>query len=307
MKRNGAIRCGILGLAMVLGVPVLLTGQAAKQSTTASLEQGFQQPPQSALPRVWWHWMNGNITEEGIKLDLDWMHRVGIGGFHNFDVNLDTPQVVKKRLAYMTPGWKDAFKYAIATAGKYGMEAGIAGSPGWSESGGPWVPASEGMKKYVWSATEVEGGQPFTGKLAHPPSSTGEFQDLSIHETIRTPKGAETPPEYYADAVVVAYRRAAGDVSLESLHPKITASGGSPDFALLDDGKLATTTGLPLPATGSPAWIQYEFDTPQSIRAITFAGVDPDWFAHRLGFRSPNRRLEASDDGVTFRLVTELK
>ena len=27
--------------------------------------------------------MNGNISKEGIKLDLEWMHRVGVGGFQN--------------------------------------------------------------------------------------------------------------------------------------------------------------------------------------------------------------------------------
>ena len=167
MKNRWAIWCGVLGLALALGLPVALAGQTAQQppaASTISLEQGFLQPPQSAHPRVWWHWMNGNITQEGIRLDLEWMHRVGIGGFHNFDAALETPQVVDKRLAYMTPEWKAAFKYAIVTADRLGMEAAIAGSPGWSESGGPWVPASQGMKKYVWSETVVEGGKPFSGR-----------------------------------------------------------------------------------------------------------------------------------------------
>ncbi len=57
--------------------------------------------------------MNGNITQEGIKLDLEWMHRSGIAGFQNFDAALQGPQVVDKRLVYMTPEWEDAFKYAI--------------------------------------------------------------------------------------------------------------------------------------------------------------------------------------------------
>ena len=43
--------------------------------------------------------MNGNISKEGIKLDLEWMHRVGLGGFQNFDAALSTPQVVDHRLA----------------------------------------------------------------------------------------------------------------------------------------------------------------------------------------------------------------
>ena len=85
---------------------------APAQNVTDPLKSGFENPPESARPRVWWHWMNGNITKEGIKLDLEWMHRVGLGGFQNFDAALFTPQVVDKRLAYMTPEWKDAFKYA---------------------------------------------------------------------------------------------------------------------------------------------------------------------------------------------------
>src|SRR5207249_7453869 len=90
-----------------------LAGGAWGQGSGDSLKQGFQNPPASARPRVWWHWMNGNITQEGIKLDLEWMHRVGIAGFQNFDAALQTPQVVDKRLAYMRPEWKEAFKYAI--------------------------------------------------------------------------------------------------------------------------------------------------------------------------------------------------
>jgi hypothetical protein len=68
----------------------LATVFAGAQTQTASdpLKSGFQNPPVSARPRVWWHWMNGNITKEGIKLDLEWMHRVGIGGFQNFDAAL---------------------------------------------------------------------------------------------------------------------------------------------------------------------------------------------------------------------------
>ena len=28
-----------------------------------SLSDGFANPPNSARPRVWWHWMNGNVTQ----------------------------------------------------------------------------------------------------------------------------------------------------------------------------------------------------------------------------------------------------
>lgn len=115
------------------------------------LRRDFMVPPASAKPRVWWHWMNGNISKEGIRKDMEWMHRSGIGGFQNFDAGLTTPQVVQERLTYMTPAWKGAFRFTTRLADSMGLEMAIAGSPGWSESGGPWVPAKDGMKKLVWS------------------------------------------------------------------------------------------------------------------------------------------------------------
>ncbi|HEX9199450.1 MAG TPA: glycosyl hydrolase, partial [Acidobacteriaceae bacterium] len=274
--------------------------QSAANSAQApedALKAGFLNPPQSARPLVWWHWMNGNISKEGIKLDLEWMHRVGLGGFQNFDAALATPQVVEKRLAYMTPEWKDAFKYATTLADQLGMEEAIAGSPGWSESGGPWVTGPEAMKKYVWSETVVEGGKPFTGKLAHPPSNTGPFQNLPITNT------TFTEPQFYADSSVVAYRAPADPTP----QPKITSSSGSIDPALLTDGDLAATTALPKAATGEKAWIQYEFPQPQMIRAVTIvrrpAGPNDDYFA-RGGSPDSGESLETSDDGSSFRVVT---
>ena len=308
MKIRG-IDLALFAALFAAAIPAGTAQQAAPASAAApvSLESGFANPPQSARPRVWWHWMNGNISEEGIKLDLEWMHRVGIAGFHNFDAALSTPQVVHKRLAYMTPEWKHAFKYATTLAEQLGMEEAIAGSPGWSESGGPWVPPSQGMKKYVWSETFVEGGKPFTGKLAAPPSSTGAFQNMSIHDEMGAANGAKQTPTFYADSVVIAYRPAASDVTTDALHPKITASAGSPDFALLSDGDLVNTAKLPIPAEGASAWIQYAFDAPQTIRAVTFVTKEPGNIEAILaGIGSPEKTLEASDDGQNFREVVEL-
>ena len=83
-----------------------LVGVGLGQTSEDELKRGFENPPSTARPRVWWHWMNGNITQEGIKLDLEWKHRSGIAGFQNFDAALQTPQVVEKRFVYMTPEWR---------------------------------------------------------------------------------------------------------------------------------------------------------------------------------------------------------
>jgi (4-O-methyl)-D-glucuronate---lignin esterase len=141
----------VLGALAHSGLPTI-------QGADDPLEAGFAKPPNEARPRVWWHWMNGNVTKEGIRLDLEWMHRVGIGGFQNFDASLFGDKVVDKRLVYMTPEWKAAFAYATKLADELGLEEAIAGSPGWSESGGPWVTPAQAMKKLVWSETRVDGG-----------------------------------------------------------------------------------------------------------------------------------------------------
>ena len=122
----------------------------AAQSAGDPIAHGFLNPPDDAKPRVWWHWMGANITKEGIEKDLEWMKRVGIGGFQNFEGNLGVPQVVEKPIGYMTPEWKDAFRFAMQTAERLGLEGAVASSPGWSETGGPWVKPEQAMKKYVF-------------------------------------------------------------------------------------------------------------------------------------------------------------
>lgn len=159
----------------------MFTGQviSAQSKKSDTLYRNFISPPRSSYPRVWWHWMNGNITKDGIEKDLKWMNRVGIGGFQNFDAAWSTPQIVKNRLAFMTPDWIDAFKYTTKLAYSLKLEMAISSSPGWSESGGPWVKPADGMKKIVWSETYINGGERYTGIVTKPPGSTGEFQNLS--------------------------------------------------------------------------------------------------------------------------------
>jgi len=68
MSKTWDARIRILVFALLL---VDMAGIALGQSPEDALERGFENPSDSAKPRVWWHWMNGNITKEGIKLDLD--------------------------------------------------------------------------------------------------------------------------------------------------------------------------------------------------------------------------------------------
>src|SRR5437016_5531008 len=105
-----------LSLSLVLVSAALAVPEHNLEAATLSpaqdeLMSGFLNPADSAKPRVWWHWMNGNVTPVGIRRDLEWMHRVGIGGVQNFDAAFETPRLVDQRLAFMSLPWKEAFRY----------------------------------------------------------------------------------------------------------------------------------------------------------------------------------------------------
>ena len=297
------MKCKLLSRVLCLVCGCVLQAQSGGDA----LQRGFQHPPDSAKPRVWWHWMNGNITKEGIRLDLEWMKRNGIGGFQNFDAALNTPQVVEKRLVYMTPEWKDAFKFTAALADQLGLEMAIAGSPGWSESGGPWVRPAQAMKKFVWSETRVEGGRPFAGKLPQPPSETGPYQNIAGGRGgFGIPAQTKPPAPFYADAAVVAFRTPENDRPIADLHPKVTSSGGSFSLEALTDGDVAHATLLPAAPAGEKAWIQFEFDQPRTIRGLTVITAASGRGFGRMAGGDSGQALEASDDGQQFRTVAAI-
>ncbi|WP_340113249.1 glycosyl hydrolase [Maribellus mangrovi] len=295
----------------VVGASLLLvqcTKETGRQNTEVNLEEGFINPPNEAMPRVWWHWMNGNITKDGIRKDLEWMHRSGIGGFQNFDAGMTTPKIVDERLVFMTPKWKDAFLFTTELADSLNLEMAIAGSPGWSESGGPWVKPEEAMKKVVWCELRVEGGKPFSGELPHPPTSTGTFQNLGAEG----PMGARSEdmehlPEFYKDISVIAYRIPENDFTMAELQPVVTSSGGHFSLAQLTDGDLVESTSLPYTNPGEFAWIQFEFKNPVEVQSITLVtGGGRNMFDFGGGGPA-SQILEVSNDGRQFEKVTDIR
>ncbi len=276
----------------------------ADDSTIANdpLTTGFREPPSSARPRVWWHWMNGNITQEGIRKDMEWMKRVGIGGMQNFDANLMTPLIVDKRLVYMTPEWKDAFRYTAQTADRLDLELAIASSPGWSETGGPWVQPKDGLKKLVWSATLIDGGKRFTAKLAAPSDVTGPFQTLPLGDPMPALSDGHhrAPPVYYADAVVIAYPV---PDAVDPPPPKVRLSTGEPlDGGKLRDGDLETVVEVPRGTAEQPGGLEITYPTPQTIRSANLYIPGKTAFSE-IGVLP---RLDASMDGRTWRKVADI-
>ena len=294
-KPRPPVRPGALVVLMATSmlVPAPLLAQTAAPATDG-LRAGFQDPPASARPRVWWHWMNGNITQDGIGKDLRWMKAAGLGGAQAFDANQATPQIVDKRLVYMTPEWKAAFGYAAQTADALGLELAIASSAGWSETGGPWVKPEDGMKKLVWSQILATGGKPLSLRLPAPPDVTGPYGDLPVGAEDAQP----TSPRLYRDVRVLAYRVDQVD---RTPTPRITLANGRPlDPTALTDDSLASVVAAPRGSASKPTTLLLDFDAPQTIRSATLFAPGSEASAARAGLEP---RLEVSEDGVDWRKV----
>ena len=64
-----------------------------------------------------------------------------------------------------------------AKATRLGVDIGLFNSPGWSQSGGPWVKPDQAMRYVVLPETRLRGPQRFEGKL---PAPAGDFQDIAV-------------------------------------------------------------------------------------------------------------------------------
>ena len=131
----------------------------------ASLAAGFVAPPDSARPHTWWHWMNGNISRDGITADLEAMAEAGVGGAQIFNVSCDIPA---GKIDYMSEAWLELLQHSAKEAKRLGLELGVHNCAGWATTGGPWVKPEDGMQAVAYHEVNVQGGKRITVTLPRP-------------------------------------------------------------------------------------------------------------------------------------------
>ncbi len=158
-------------------------GQKLTGPSTAYLEAGFKNPPASAKPHTWWHWMNGNVTKAGITADLEAMKKIGIGGAQIFNVDVGIPD---GKTPMLSAEWSADVQFAIKEAHRLGIEICLHNGAGWSSSGGPWIKPEQGMQFLTWSETPFHGPGQFTGMLKQPDTREGFYRDVAIYAIRKT-------------------------------------------------------------------------------------------------------------------------
>jgi hypothetical protein len=150
---------------------------AAVAASTDPLETGFLNPPDSAKPQTWWHWMNGNLTTNGITADLEAMKQIGLGGATIVNVDCGIP---RGPVPFMSPEWRADFKFAVTEANRLGLELCVENCAGWSSSGGPWNTVTNAMQCLTSSETRARGPAVFDAVLPSPAVTLGFYRDIAV-------------------------------------------------------------------------------------------------------------------------------
>lgn len=170
---------------------------SCEQKNTDELKANFLNPPDSARPGVYWYFMDGNLSREGITADLESMKKAGIGNVLFLEVNVGVP---RGKVDFLSDEWLEIIKHAVSECERLGIEFTLGSGPGWAGSGGPWVKPEQSMRHLVASSTKVNGPAEFNGKLEKPNPKRPYFGEGALTDSLK--KQWET---YYEDVFVLAF------------------------------------------------------------------------------------------------------
>ena len=208
IQRRGRM-CLLLPLLASLVLAAGLSANAGED-----LAVGFRHPPDSARPWVYWFWLNGNITREGITADLEAMKRVGIGGVLIMEVDQGAPL---GPVPFAGDKWRELFKHVVSEAARLGLEVNMNNDAGWNGSGGPWITPDKAMQKVVWTETQVQGPQQFVGALLQPQAVAGYYKDVRV-------LAYPTPAEYRLPDIEGKSALRRQDFGSQAEYPAVPAS-----------------------------------------------------------------------------------
>ena len=138
-------------LIFIIAIFVYSNSRMKVKSAISSLQSGFLNPPASARPGVYWYFMDGNLSKEGMTRDLESMKQAGIGNVIFLEVNVGIP---RGPVDFLSDQWQELFKHAVNECKRLGIRMTLGIGPGWTGSGGPWVSPGQSMQHLVSSTIQ---------------------------------------------------------------------------------------------------------------------------------------------------------
>ena len=161
------------------------------------LKEGFLNPPDSTRPGVYWYFMDGNLSKEGMTADLESMKQAGIGNVIFLEVNVGVP---RGPVDFLGEQWYALFKHGVDECKRLGITMTLGIGPGWTGSGGPWVLPEQSMQHLVSSSIEVTKSANKPIKLPKPEPMPPYFGEGAF-----TPELKKQWEDFYEDVAVLAF------------------------------------------------------------------------------------------------------
>ncbi|MDE6439306.1 MAG: hypothetical protein K2L62_06615, partial [Muribaculaceae bacterium] len=134
---------------------------------------------------LYWYWLSGNISPEGVEADVRSMKKAGITRAYIGCQGLEAHEVPRGPVFIQTPEWYECIRTAMRTAAEEGIEIGVFNCPGWSQSGGPWVKPEQSQRFLAIAETPLSAdGSLKTVTLPHPDNL---LQDVKVLARRRLP------------------------------------------------------------------------------------------------------------------------
>ena len=193
-------------------VCAILFGSLLCAEAADNLESEFSAPPDAARPWVYWFFMDGNLTREGITADLEAMQKAGIGGALYMEVGVG---IKRGPVKFMSGQWQALIGHAFSEADRLGLQIAMAAGPGWCGTGGPWVTPEQSMQHLVASETTASGPATFDAVLPRPQPRTPFFGEKTL-----TPELRKMWQEFYRDVVLLAFPTPGGNARIADVDEK---------------------------------------------------------------------------------------
>ncbi len=166
---------------------------AIENLTLQELKNEFNNPSKKYYPETWFHLNGNNISKEGLTLDLEAIKEAGLQGIHLFNkAGRLYPNV--EPIKILSPEWEDMIRHTADECKRLGLKFTMQNCPGWSMTGGPWVPAEEAQREVVETVYHISGNKTFD-------------------EVLKIDSLYKTPDYDYKDIQVVAFPTVEGDDS----------------------------------------------------------------------------------------------
>jgi hypothetical protein len=209
-----------LGLMLFLALPFIGKSQIIGKTELPVIRNGFYSIPDSIQTSVYWYWLSDNISKEGVIKDLQAMKQAGINRAFIGNIGLGPNDVPYGKVKIFSDEWWDILHTALKTASELNIQIGIFNSPGWSQSGGPWIKPEQAMRYLTTSELRVSGHQKLNTTLVRPAKN---FQDVKV----------------------IAFKAPKSEVQINSSIAQITSIPEVSNIANIADQDLTTEVLLP--------------------------------------------------------------